>query len=425
MLSGHLLLKEKGNGMRYNIFMTERKDRLAYLLQQYAVKKTGTEEEEELYVLIEGSDDETLKDALLPILENSESLAEFDETRWRPMMERIVSREGEAGSPSTIAQDESLVVSLKGRTHLWKRIAVAASIIGAIFFAGYWMMKDKPTDDGPQTTVIQTNDVQAPDKNRAQIKLSDGTVVYLDSAANGELAMQGNVKLVKNANGEIEYNRESAIVNGEIQYNTLFNPRGSRVQPLTLSDGTKVWLNSESSIKYPIAFNGSQRKVEITGEAYFEVTHDASKKFIVVSNGVNTEVLGTHFNINSYTDEGSLKVTLLEGSVKVVNPESSIVIKPGQQAQVTGGIKVSSNVDVEQVMAWKNGSFQFKQAGIESIMREIARWYDIEVVYEGDKPAGQYAGMISRNTNLSEVLKIFELNGVKTRIEGKRLVVLK
>jgi ferric-dicitrate binding protein FerR (iron transport regulator) len=193
---------------------------------------------------------------------------------------------------------------------------------------------------------------------------------------------------------------------------------------MTLSDGSKVWLNAGSSVRFPVAFTGNERKVSITGEAYFEVAHDARKPFIVkdINRNAEVQVFGTHFNVNAYDDEPTINVTLLEGSVKVNNT----MIKPGQQAQVGNGVKVASNVDFDEVMAWKNGRFQFEGAGIEEVMRQVARWYDVEVIYE-NKPLNQhFRGGISREVEASKLFKMLEMTeAVHFRIEGKKVYVIK
>lgn len=339
--------------------------------------------------------------------------------------ESLVVNETQDDGPQTTDDSKAAVV------RLWKRIAVAASIVGVLFVTGYWLMKEKTTDDGPQTTVIPKTDVPAPDRNRAQIKLEDGRIVYLDSAGNGELASMNGVVVTKTDDGKIEYSRESSVVSGEVKYNTLTNPRGSRVIDMTLSDGSRVWLNAGSSVTYPVAFVGNERKVEITGEGYFEVSPHPLKggkkmPFIVSKGDVSVTVLGTHFNVNAYDDESEIKVTLLEGKVNVSTKYEvrGTILQPGEQAQAGDNIKVVKDVDVEQVMAWKNGQFVFG-AGmtIEEIMRQLARWYDIDVVYER-KMNVQLGGSISRNVNISEVLKILSLTGVvKFEVEGKKVTV--
>jgi len=301
-----------------------------------------------------------------------------------------------------------------------RKIAVAASIILAIGVGGYLLFFYK---SGKQPEIVvkeQQNDVSAPTVARATLKLDDGRIVYLDSAKNGSLAKQGNVNVVKLADGQIVYQGNST---GEVKYNTITNSRGSKVQPLTLIDGTKVWLNAESSITYPTAFAGNERKISITGEAYFEVTKDASKKFIVDANGVTTEVLGTHFNVNSYQDEGDTRVTLLEESVKVSKGNSTGLLKPGQQAQITNEVKVVSGTDLEQVMAWKNGQFVLKGTDVAALMRQVARWYDVDVVFNSKVPENKFGGTVNRDVNLSTVLQALKEYGVVCWLEGKKVIV--
>jgi ferric-dicitrate binding protein FerR (iron transport regulator) len=192
---------------------------------------------------------------------------------------------------------------------------------------------------------------------------------------------------------------------------------------LTLNDGTIVWLNSESSLRYPVAFVGNQRRVEITGEAYFEVAKDETKKFIVESNGVSTEVLGTHFNVNTYQSEHDVKITLLEGAIKVRKGLITGILKPGQQAEVTDDIRVTSNVDMDAVMSWKNGFFHFANTSIPELMKQISRWYDIDIVYNSVITQRQFGGEISREASLSEVLKILNKSKVKCRLEDNKLII--
>ena len=266
------------------------------------------------------------------------------------------------------------------------------------------------------------NDV-LPGGNKAILTLSDGYVISLDDAKNGQLAQQGNVQIAKLGNGQVAY----SVIEGkqsEVVFNTLTTPRGGQFR-LTLPDGSQVWLNSASSVKYPTAFIDRQRKVEISGEAYFEIAHNPSKPFIVSVNGMNVKVLGTHFNINAYDDEASVKTTLLEGSVSLNKADVVATLTPGQQAQLgnSGKIKVIDNVDIDQVVAWKNGYFSFNRADLQTVMRQIARWYDVDISYEGKIPERQFGGKIDRNSNASEVLKILRETKVNFRIEGKKIIV--
>lgn len=312
----------------------------------------------------------------------------------------------------------------------------AASVIIAIGVSSYFVIARRGTTK-QSGSLATTHDVKAPQTNRATITTSEGKTIYLDSINNGTFATQNNVELIKTTDGAISYQRLKANSYQPIavSYNTLTNPRGSKVQPLILTDGTQVWLNAESSITYPTAFVGNERKVTMTGEAYFEVKHNEKMPFTVSANGVDVHDLGTSFNVNAYNDEDAIRVTLLEGSVKVssLTTHDSRLIKPGEQAIFTthslsrlGGnsrLTTNSSPDLDQVMAWKNGNFVFKSADIGTIMRQVARWYDVNVVYEGI-PTGTFSGGVSRSANVSDVLKILELSDVKFKIEGKSITIL-
>lgn len=308
------------------------------------------------------------------------------------------------------------------RRMIWPRLAVAASVLLMIAVAT-WLLVPQQNE-----IVALPQDVSAPDNNRAVVTLANGEKIYLDSAANGQLAMQGNMKIVKLANGQIAYETAAGEVMKEMQYNTLVNPRGSKVIDMTLSDGSKVWLNAGSSVTYPVAFIGSERKVEISGEAYFEVAahvtaSGAKQSFKVnIADKGEVEVLGTHFNVNAYDDEPDIKVTLLEGSVKV-NKKNTL--KPGQQAAIHDSqLTLHENADTEQVMAWKNGLFSFKSADIKTIMRQLSRWYDVEVEYT-TAIEEKFHVEIDRNTNVSNVFKILETTGgVHFKIESRKIIVL-
>lgn len=319
---------------------------------------------------------------------------------------------------------------------LTRRLAVASVlVIGICGVAWWWLTAKKPT----QNQIVQTkpvNDKNAitPGGNKAILKLSDGREIVLDSVANGALAQQGNSQVTKTKSGELVYlSAEASAKAGVVSqsnWNTLATPRGGQYQ-LVLADGSKVWLNASSSLRYPTAFTGKERRVELTGEGYFEVARNASMPFHVQVNNMDVEVLGTHFNINSYSDEPAIRTTLLEGSVKVMNRQSaignnSVVLTPGKQAALNADSRLTiADADVEQVMAWKNGLFQFKAAGIETVLRQAARWYDVEFVYKGNIPE-RFSGQISRSANAEQLLKILELTGkVKFEIDGKTITVKK
>ncbi|MFZ9386839.1 MAG: FecR family protein [Chitinophagaceae bacterium] len=306
------------------------------------------------------------------------------------------------------------------------RVAAAAVLILAV--AGTYFIFNRSEHGKKIVSTENQNDVAAPDRSRAAITLADGTRVYLDSAGQGEIASQMNVKLIRSSSGELIYESAEIGVPVEVSYNTLFNPRGSRPISLTLSDGTHVWLNSESSLRYPIAFTGSERHVEISGEAYFEVAKDAARKFQVEIPGKgNVEVLGTHFNINAFGDDGRIYTTLLEGRVKInSNLSASVVLSPGEQAIMTkeGGFGINPSPDIEEVMAWKNGRFIFGESlDLATVMKQIARWYDLEVEFM-EPIQTHIGGSIQRNVPVSKVLQMLEETGVvHFQLSGRKVTV--
>ena len=310
-------------------------------------------------------------------------------------------------------------VSILQRYSWW----AAASIILVLGAFSYFYF-NKTTK---QTEIVNdlSADIKVSQSNRAMITLANGQKIFLDSVDNGVLVVLGNVKLVKLANGEIAYQPNKDEVSGRMEYNILSNPRGSKIINITLSDGSKVWLNAGSALTYPVAFNGNDRKVSINGEGYFEVEHDASKPFIVKHGSMKIQVLGTHFNVNAFEDDGqNLTVTLLEGSVKINNGQASGLLKPGQQAKVDEGIEILNSVDLDAAIAWKNGYFQFDHASLQNVLKQVSRCYDVNVVYKGNNRPREFVGEIQRDLSLSEVLKILERNKVHFRIEGRELIVL-
>jgi transmembrane sensor len=262
----------------------------------------------------------------------------------------------------------------------------------------------------------------APGSNKAILTLANGSKLILNNAKNGDLSTQAGAKVVKQ-DSLISY-KAIAANSTEVSYNTITIPKGGQYQ-LILADGTKVWLNAASSLRFPTAFTGKDRTVELTGEAYFEVAKNKDKPFNVKTAAQTVQVLGTHFNINAYSNEMNVKTTLLEGSVKVYTARSSMMISPGQQSvlQNNGTFEIKRDPDMDEVVAWKNGVFQFNKADIQTVMRQIARWYDIDVEFKGKLPGDLYRGKISRNVNVSQVLKILELSGINFTIEGRKIIV--
>jgi len=300
--------------------------------------------------------------------------------------------------------------------------AVAASLL-LLALAGNWFFNKTPAPRMANTAgPTQHPDVPPPSANRASIVLANGQIIFLDSAGNGTLATEGNVHVVKSGNGEISYRAD--VAGGEANlYNTLRNPRGSRVLSLKLSDGTRVWLNAESTLRYPAAFDGASRKVDITGEAYFEVAHDAKTPFIVAGGGTEIRVLGTSFNVNAYAEQEDVRVTLLDGAVNVLHDGASHRLQPGQQARVGHTIQVVNDVNLEQAVAWKNGFFLFQGAALHEVMQQLSRWYDVDISYTGKIPERHFVGKVDREYTLSEVLAVLGASDVHYTIEGRRLII--
>jgi transmembrane sensor len=306
-----------------------------------------------------------------------------------------------------------------------KWLRYAAAIVILLGTGLYFLATPKQTiQEKPAIAKLPVADIE-PGKQGAVLTLVDGSKMVLDSLGNGIVATQNGTKVLLQ-NGQLVYeagNPAEAIVG----YNTMATPKGRQFQ-LSLPDGSKVWLNAASSIKYPTIFTGNERKVEVTGEAYFEVVKNPSSPFRVkINEETEIEVLGTHFNVNSYKNEESINTTLLEGSVLVKNGTGKLVLKQGQQARVAENekIKLVEDVDVEKVMAWKNGVFNFQDATLEEVMRQLERWYDIEIVYEKNIPKLEFYGKMGKDLSLQTVLRGLEKSNVHFRIEeGNRLVVL-
>lgn len=262
----------------------------------------------------------------------------------------------------------------------------------------------------------------APGGDKAVLTLADGRTIILDSAANGDLSQQGGTKVIK-IGGQLSYNPEGKTA--QVLYNTVSTPKGGQYQ-LLLADGTKVWLNAASSLRFPTAFAGKERSVELTGEGYFEVAHNAAVPFHVSVNDMDVQVLGTHFNINGYSDEEAIKTTLLEGRVMVKKGDKSVFLNPGQQAQTASGsetIRLKSGVDVEAVIAWKNGLFQLDGADVKTIGRQIERWYDVAVRYSGNPQSAHLSGEVPRSLNLSQIIKVLEASGIDVKMDGRTLTI--
>ncbi len=303
----------------------------------------------------------------------------------------------------------------------WPVIAAAASVLFIVSVVSFFFLHKPPLQQVAQNRAADI----APGSNKAILTLSKGRQIILTGAKNGQLAIENNAVIHKTADGQVVYDNVSTGTS-EAVYNTISTPRGGQYR-LTLADGTNVWLNAASSVKYPTAFTGNDRQVETTGEVYFEVAHDTGKPFKVNSNGQTITVLGTHFNVNAYSDEAAIRTTLLKGSVSVSAGLAYTIIKPGEQS-VLHHDKISVvTADIEDAIAWKNGMFRFTNESLESVMRMVSRWYDVDVVFEDadvkDLPCN---GITTRFDKVSKLLRMIELTKrVHFKIEGKKIIVLK
>jgi transmembrane sensor len=309
----------------------------------------------------------------------------------------------------------------------WSSYAAAAAMIMVVTTGVYLLLNNgQPKESGHRVASAATpiiNDVP-PGGNKAILTLADGASIVLDTAANGALTQQGNTTVSKLDNGQLAYNTANKKP-GAILYNTIATPRGGQYQ-VTLADGTKVWLNAASSLRFPTAFMGKERSVTLTGEGYFEVAKNAAKPFTVLMNGMLVRVLGTHFNVMGYANEKEMITTLLEGAVKVSKGTETGILKPGMQAKLTAADKmeVVRDVDVEGAIAWKNGAFNFHNTDLETILHQVERWYDVTVIYQSAKPTLYLSGMVSRHKSLSQVLTMLQQAGVQLKLQGKQVIIL-
>jgi transmembrane sensor len=381
------------------------------LLQRYRLGTCSEEEKEQ----VEGWYNERRNDIYNPLTEAEEEIVGA----------RIYSNVQDVLTSATAGR----VIPIWRKKRMWWVAAGTMLLMGT---AGYFLLTHKDPVPGIVHTPKPETQPVMPGGNKALLTLGDGSVIVLDSAANGALTRQGKTIVLKKQDGQLVYQSQHNGNQDAVAWNTISTPRGGQYQ-VVLPDGTKVWLNAESSLRFPAGFTGKDRVVDLTGEAYFEVNHN-NLPFIVDIISVNgrpgggrVEVLGTHFNIKAYLDESTVKTTLLEGSVDMRSTGSHFILKPGQQAQLhksSGKMSLDEHADVEEAVAWKDGRFVFNEASVETVMREIARWYDVEIVYADKVPTEKFEGEIPRNSSIQEVFKILELSNVHCKIEGKKITVL-
>jgi transmembrane sensor len=410
-------------------------ERLTYLLQRYAADNcTGSELLELLQKIGDAGEDEALREALGDIWKNTTGESGMPPIDKDRLFDRIVS----SGQTGVARMSPAKVRDLTKRRP-WG-LTAAASVL--LLLAGALYLYNKRTSPAiapaaylPKTNIYK-NDI-APGNNKAVLTLANGSSVVLDSALNGSLARQGHTLIIKLSNGQLAYKQEAGCDRPPVpvNYNTITVPKGGQYQ-LVLPDGSRVWLNSASSLRFPTAFTGADRTVELTGEAYFEVQANKDRPFRVALDGMKIDVLGTHFNVMAYKEEGAPLTTLLEGAVKVVTGpgwqngrqagEQSVTLAPGEQAEVKGdgAIRVRANEDIAEAVAWKDGLFYFHNTDIRTVMRQLSRWYDIDVVYQPAEVRTRFYAKIPRNTNISTVLQVLTMTGgMHFQVEGNKVTV--
>ncbi|MBE9601808.1 FecR family protein [Pedobacter sp. MC2016-24] len=398
------------------------KDKINHLLLRFEEGDMSKIETEELLELI----DQAEAQVGLAIAEGLDQQIPTDHLKageWANVLEKIISVDR--------------VVPKKKLFSPYLRWVAAAAVFLTVGLGYHYLQLVHPENTQP---IPYANDIK-PGKNDAVLTLADGSKISLTDARQGELIKSKGISIVKAANGQLIYTIDSSALktgtdHPELAYNTISTPKGGEYQ-INLPDGTKVWLNAASSLKFPQTFaNLNARRVELSGEAYFEVFKNKKQPFKVLTPGFGsgreqeTEVLGTHFNISAYADDAETKTTLLEGSIRVKDPQKSnkrdaIILVPGQQAILNNNQWNTINVDTEEAIAWKRGTFMFANADIETIMRKISRWYNVEVVYQGKISESNYLGTVSRFSKVSDVLDILEATKtVHFKIEGRRITVM-
>lgn len=301
----------------------------------------------------------------------------------------------------------------------WAYYVAAAVLLGCMALTGWWLFQSPAL---PHTTPVAVKADLPPGREGGILTLSNGKTILLDNAANGALAEEGGAAVTKKE-GVIAYEGNGAAA-GEAVYNMITTPRG-RQYSLVLADGSKVWLNAGSSVRYPAAFTGKRREVEVTGEVYFEVAKDEARPFLVTVNNIQVQVLGTRFNINANEEEGLVKAALLQGAVKVVSAGKALTLAPGQQALAAAGkpLQLEKNANMDEVMAWRNGYFHFESADLKTILRQFSLWYDIDVKYEGHVKERRFFAIVKRAGTLNSVLQLLKDQDIQFRLEGRTLIV--
>lgn len=390
--------------------MDLQQERILYLLHRYGERTATAEERGELTAwLASAQADDVPEEFVTLLLDNDAQQAPETEPDWDLVYQRIL-----AGREATETLNSG---GLRFIRSTWLRYAAAILLLAGLIGVLYVSITKEGSETAQLDQLPRGPEIQ-PGKSGAVLVLADGTQLVLDSLRNGVIASQAGSKAILQ-NGRLAYDPDSAAA-GRISYNTLSTPKGRQFQ-VTLPDGTKAWLNAASYIRFPTVFADHERKVEVKGEVYLEVVKDAARPFRVnVPGRAEIEVLGTHFNVSAYDNDRAVNTTLLEGSVRV----NGVKIKPGQRALATGQATEVAMADVGRAVAWKNGLFNFEGASLEEVMKQLERWYDIEVVYAGSIPDIAFGGEMTKNISLQGLLIVLEKSDVNFRLEGRKLIVL-
>ena len=390
---------------------------ITYLLRQYFQDRATDLEQDKLAIALDANlYEEQVKQVMDEVWYEHKSTREiFTAEKSRAMFTKIVKSRQIQGAIHSATRPK------------WYYAAAAVVLIAVCSALLYQFNNNQNNQSNIVRSTSIGNDVK-PGGNRASLILADKSIIQLDNLDNGLLAEQGFTKVVKLQSGHLQY-IPAPVIPAENIYNEVRTPRGGQYQ-VTLPDGSNVWLNSASSIRYPVAFSGDVRKVELSGEGYFDVSKNSSMPFIVsVAGKGEIKVLGTKFNINAYIDESLVNATLLEGRIEVTGERShdSKIMAPGEQVQFlpAGELVVQKDIDIDQVIAWKNGLFNFSNANLLVVLKQISRWYDVDVIFQGSIPDRVFEGELQRDLQLSQVLRILERNDVHFRLEDNKLVILK